>query len=178
MSTEEQNNIERVDALSAISRVNLRDEKPAFARRLFPVLLLLVFFAALLLALISGVSVYKSVTNSQARNASRREGLDLVLNVVRANDAKDCVAVGEGPEGRSLVVVENLESGTFETRIYLYEGNIVEEYSVAGSPYTPEKASVICESSTFEFSYGHGLLAIKTSQGTGEIALRNMQGGE
>lgn len=177
MSREENNN-ERVDALSAISRVSLRDEKASTARRVFPTLLLLVFFAALLLALISGVRVYKSVTDSQARNADRREGLDLVLNVVRANDAQDCVAVGEGPAGRSLVVVESLESGTYETRIYLYQGNIVEEYSVAGSPYTPEKASAICESSTFEFSYGHGLLAIKTDQGTGEVALRNVQGGE
>ncbi len=177
MSTDERNS-ERVDALSVISRVSLRDEKQPLARRLFPVLLLLVFFAALLMALISGVSVYKSVTDSQQRNASRREGLDLVLNVIRANDAQDCVAVGEGPEGRSLVVVEELESGTFETRIYLYEGNIVEEYSVAGSAYTPQKASAICESQTFEFSYGHGLLAIKTDQGTAEIALRNVQGGE
>ena len=54
MSREENNN-ERVDALSVISRVNLRDEKASAARRAFPTLLLLVFFAALLLALISGV---------------------------------------------------------------------------------------------------------------------------
>lgn len=178
MSKHDEEKNDKVDALSVISRVDLRDEKKSMARRLFPAILLLVFFAALLMALISGVQVYRSITETQARNSDRREGLDLVLNIVRANDSKGAIAEGEGPEGNSLVVVESLETGTYETRIYLYEGNIVEEYSLASSPYTPEKASVVCPSSEFEFSYSHGLLAIKTSQGTGEVALRYAQGGE
>ena len=57
------------------------------------------------------------------------------------------------------------------------EGKVVQEYSLAGSGYTPEKATEVTASDTFDFSYSDGLLAVTTDQGTAEVALRYMQGG-
>ena len=54
----------------------------------------------------------------------------LIANSVRAADSVDAVGAGKGPEGRSLVLTERLDSGTFETRIYAYQGSIVEEYAL------------------------------------------------
>lgn len=85
--------------------------------------------------------------------------------------------MGSGPEGRSLVIVEELQSGTFETRFYLYQGRVLQEYSIAGTPYTPEKASIVADSDTFEFTYSKGLLSVTTDQGTSNVALRSAQGG-
>lgn len=147
-------------------------------RKLFPILLLSVFFATLLMALVAGVFVYRHISDVQAGNVARREGLELIANIVRANDATDAVAAGEGPEGRSLVIVEKLDSGTYETRLYLYEGKIVQEYSLQGSAYTPSRASTVTESETFSFTYSNGVLSITTDQGTREVALRYLQGGE
>ena len=96
---------------------------------------------------------------------------------MRANDSKGAIAQGQGPEGKSLVVVEPLDSGTYETRFYLYEGKVVQEYSLAGSGYTPEKATEVTASDSFDFSYSNGLLTVTTDQGTAEVALRHMQGG-
>lgn len=169
---------DRLDALSFVSRVTLREEAPGSSRRVFPILLLCVFFAALLLALIAGVAVYKSTSDTQNRVNAQRESLGLITNVVHANDSTGAIATGEGPEGKSLVIVESLDSGTYETRLYAYEGRILQEYSLASSPYTPEKASVVAESSTFSFNYANGLLAVTTDQGTAEVALRYTQGGK
>lgn len=74
--------------------------------------------------------------------------------------------------------MESLDSGTYETRLYAYEGRILQEYSLASSPYTPEKASVVAESNTFSFNYANGLLAVTTDRGTAEVALRYTQGGK
>ncbi len=167
-----------MDAMSAMTRVSMREEKPSRIRRIFSPLLLAVFFVALLMALIAGVSVYRMISGVQASTGDVREGAGLICNVVRANDSKGAIAQGQGPEGKSLVVVETLDSGTYETRFYLYEGKIVQEYSLAANAYTPEKASEVTTSSTFDFSYSSGLLSVTTDQGTAEVALRYTQGGQ
>lgn len=176
--TDEKTSNDRIDALSKLSEISVEGAGERRHRKLFPVLLLCVFFVALLLALIAGVAVYRHVSDTQNANVSRREGVELIANIVRANDAKGAVATGEGPEGKSLVIVENLDSGTYETRLYLYKGKIVQEYSLSETAYTPAKASEVTESSRFDFTYGDGLLAVTTDQGTCEVALRYLQGGE
>lgn len=178
MNTEDNRSAERIEALSKLSELDIESRGAGRTRKLFPVLLLAVFFIALLMALVTGVFVYRHVSDTQATNVARREGLDLIANIVRANDSTDAIAAGEGPEGRSLVIVEALDSGTYETRIYLYKGKIVQEYSLQGSAYTPDKASEVTDSRTFSFDYTAGLLSITTDQGTSEIALRYLQGGE
>jgi hypothetical protein len=173
------NKVDRADALASMANtVALHDEAPSKSRKIFSPLMLTVFFVALLLALIAGVLVYQHVTNVQTQTNAEREGIGLICNVVRANDSHGCVKAGNGPEGTSLVVVQQLESGNYESRFYEYQGNIVEEYTLAGNPYTPEKATQVTESSTFQFTYSKGVLSITTDQGTAEVALRYMQGGE
>ncbi|MDO4854298.1 MAG: DUF4860 domain-containing protein [Coriobacteriia bacterium] len=167
----------RLRALSSLGHLHLNEEKPFSPKRIFPSLVLGVFFIALMLALIAGVSVYSSISNSTAATNTARQGAGLIVNVVHANDAQGAIGVGQGPEGRSLVVTEKLDSGTYETRFYLYQGKVVQEYSIAGSAYTPENASEVIQSSKFDFSYKHGLLTVSTDQGTAETALRSIQGG-
>ncbi len=169
---------EKMDALGKVSRVELRDEQESIAGKVFPTLLLVVFFIALLLALIAGISVYVHVSDVQNTNNQQREGLGLIVNTVRANDSTGAIASGTGPEGNALVIVEHANSGTYETRIYSYQGKILQEYSLAGSAYTPEKANTLATSNTFSFSYTGGLLSVTTDQGTAEVALRFAQGGK
>lgn len=169
--------ISRVTALSSVARTG-KGAGSSAPKHAFSAITMGVFFVALLMALIAGVLVYKHVTQVQFQANTQREGIGLVSNAVRANDATGAIAVGQGPEGRSLVIVETLASGTYETRFYLYQGKVVQEYSLAGSLYTPEKASTVTESKTFDFAYSHGLLSVSTDQGTAEVALRSLQGGE
>ena len=139
-----------------VARVQLHDEKPSSLGRLFPAVFLAILFILLLCALVTGVHTYSTVAGAQTSSNAAREGLQLIANSVRANDAKDSIAVGEGPEGRSLVVVERLESGTFEIRTYLYQGNVVQEYALSGNPYSPVSATVLCASDTFDLPHPFG----------------------
>jgi hypothetical protein len=62
-------------------------------------------------------------------------------------------------------------------RIYLYKGQIVQEYSVAGAAYTPDRAQPLLKSTSFDFELHGDLLVIHTDQGATNVALRSEQGG-
>ena len=166
-----------VKALASKER-SLRGEREHSSGRMFTAILFSIFIIALLFVIYAGTSIYRSLVSMQSAADDSRLALSLVANNVRAADATDAIASGTGPEGRSLVLVEHLDSGTYETRIYLYQGSIVEEYALSGAAYTPAKATRIVRSSTFDYSFKDGLLTITTEQGTVDVALRNLQAGE
>jgi len=165
-----------MDALTMSARN--RSSKTNRMGRAFSILLFVVFVIADMLALVAGASAYGSLTHMQNENDEVIMTVGPLVSSVRANDTHGSVRkTMDGPEGEALVLVETDSQGTYETRIYLYRGNIVQEYALAGSPYTPSKATVLAESSTFSFEYHAGLLYITTDSGVTKVALRNMQGG-
>ena len=179
MSTKNKtNSASQIEAISSLAHLDIEEEQKLSAKRVFPSVILGVFFVAMLLALISGVLVYQSISDNTANANTAREGAGLICNAVHANDAEGAVAQGQGPEGKSLVILEKVGSDTYETRFYLSDGKLVQEYSIAGSPYTPENASVVTSTKSFDFSYSDGLLTVTTDQGTAKAALRSLEGGK
>lgn len=153
-----------------------RDGKQGHASRVFTAILFGVFVLMLLLAFLAGVTVYKNLNASHSAIDNYRSSENLVVNSVLANNSADALSVAKGPEGAALVLTETDAEGSYETRIYLYQGNIVEEYAVAGSPYDPQQASVLASSKVFSFSLKGNLLRITTNHGTAEVALRCAEG--
>ena len=139
--------------------------------RAFITLLFAVIALFLLLALLVGTSAYRAANDVRSSSDNTRLGLSLIANSIRATDGTD------GPEGLALVLTEHLGNGDYETRLYAYQGAIVEEYTRAGTAFTPEKAREIVRSSTFDFTYTDGLLTVHTDQGSTSVALRSVRGG-
>lgn len=165
-----------MDALTTSARN--RSKKDNRLSRAFSILLFVVFVIADMLALVAGASAYGSLTAMQNSNDTEIMTVGPLVSSVRANDTHGGIRkTMDGPEGEALVLVSTDAQGTYETRIYLYQNNIVQEYALAGSYYTPSKATVLAQSSTFSFEYHDGLLYIHTDAGTTMVALRNMQGG-
>ena len=162
--------------VSAFERSKRTTRREASSRT-FTVALMAVFFVALMAGREAGVSIYRSVAGIQSSANDMRLESGLLANSVHVADAANAIEVGAGPEGDALVLVERLESGTYETRIYQYQGNIVQEYAIAGRDYSPDRAQVLASSTTFEFSYEDNLLTVKTDQGSFDVALRSKQGG-
>ncbi len=163
-----------------ISLTNLRKYEQPKKRKvssIFQVLLFLVVIALLLATLVAGTHVYQVVSQQRQADNEQRVGVSLIANSVRMTDAIDSVGVGQGPEGQALVLTERLDTGNYETRIYEYQGNIVEEYAKAGTAYTPAKASQLAENEYFSFSYSDGLLTVNTDEGSANIALRSVRSG-
>ncbi len=160
--------------VSAFERSKAIQDKPG-SGRLFTIVLMAVFFIVLMVGLAASASIYHGVALSQDRTNDLHMESGLLSNTIRINDAADAVALGTGPEGEALVLIERLDSGTYETRIYKYQGSIVQEYAIAGRGYNPENAIKLVESDVFEFSYSKGLLSVMTDQGMFSVALRSSQ---
>lgn len=170
--------------------------------RVFTGLLFALFVVALLMAILTGTGVYRVLHQQGEAADNQRLSLTLLANDVRANDQIDAVArawvtedavlmdMAEGGalgpsqveaealesnllEGSALVLRETLPSGVYETRLYRYDGTIMEEYALADAPYDPEKATPIVDSSVFDFTYENGLLTIVTDAGEASVALRS-----
>lgn len=163
--------------VSAFERSKRTTRKEASSRT-FTIVLMAVFFVVLMAGLAAGVSIYQSVSQVQSSANDMRLESGLLANSVHVADAIDAVEEGQGPEGKALVLVERLESGSYETRIYQYQGNIVQEYAIAGRDYAPDRAQVLAPSATFNYTYADNLLTVRTDQGSFNVALRSSQGGD
>lgn len=164
-----------VDAVVASSDHRLGSAQDL--QRAFSIILFAVFVIVDLLALMAGAQSFGSINAMQSSNDKVVMTIGPIASNVRASDTAGGVTTGTGPEGEALVLVERDAEGTYETRIYLYQGHIVQEYSLGNAPYAPERATVLAESKTFSFAYDEGLLTIESDAGVSKIALRNEQGG-
>lgn len=151
---------------------NNKSRSHLFTGFLFGMILFFLFFM-----LLFSVVTYQAVNTIRTDNDQSRLALSLISNSIRTNDTTNAVGVGTGPEGSALVLTQHDENFSYETRLYLYEGFIVEEYALAESPYTPERAREVVQSDVFSFSYDDGLLTIMTDQGTTRVALRSVERG-
>ena len=152
-------------------------ERERSSSRLFTVVLMAVFFVVLMFGLAAGASIYSSIAGVKAHTDDVHIQAGLLANTVHVNDAIFAVEQGQGPEGPALVLVEALDTGTFETRVYQYEGTIYQEYAFAGRPYNPANATPLFKSEVFAFSFDGELITVTTDKGTLDVALRSKQGG-
>lgn len=140
-----------------------------FSLLLFAVLALMLF-----LVLDAGTTLYQHVNSDRNQANQTRIGTSLLLNTVRAVDETGAVSQADGPEGPALVLTEHLDSGNYETRIYLHDGWIVKEYTLASAPLDPDSSTRLTQSSTFSFEMvGADALRIHTDEGETVIALRS-----
>lgn len=147
-------------------------KSPAIANRLSALVLFALFVVALLLALVAGVGAYSTIVSEGDEISDSRFSHGLILNSVLASDSFDSVQIGCGPEGDALVLVEQTLAGTFETRIYKYKGEILQEYTLAGNAYDPDGATKLLDSATLDFTLDGSLLKVSTDEGLTEVAIR------
>ncbi|HJB55474.1 MAG TPA: DUF4860 domain-containing protein [Candidatus Olsenella avistercoris] len=165
--------------LDAIGEVQAARRPGGDARRadhVFAVALLALFLLALLGAVAVGTSVYQRLNERSDAAAEARSPLGVVVNAVRATDAEGSVTRAAGPEGDALVLVERLDTGTYETRFFLADGWLVQQYAVEGSPVSTQGATRLAASGSFSFELDDGLLTVSCDAGTARVALRS--GGE
>ena len=145
-------------------------------------MLMLVLFAVIVLCLLTtlmlGVGVYRNLVTHGNEQQQLRLETSLMSNSIRQLDNVNALRTGEGPEGPALVIAEDVDGEEFETRFYASEGWLVQEYTLASAPYTPEFASQIAQTETFAFELRGQLIEITTDAGTSYVSMRSSQGGE
>lgn len=160
--------------VSAFER-SKEEKRSTSSSRMFTVLLMAVFFVTLMGMLAAGASIYSSVVEVKSYTDDVHVQSGLLANTVHVNDAVLAVQEGEGPEGPALVLVESLQTGTYETRVYHYQGTVYQEYAIAGKSYNPATATPLFQSEEFAFSFDGELVTMTTDKGTFDVAVRSRQ---
>lgn len=147
------------------------------ASRIPSLALFTLFIIALLIALVAGVCAYDTIVDEGNDASEHRYANGLITNSIRAMDSYGSIRVGEGPQGPSIVLMENTETGLFETRIYQWQDEVILERSPSSEPYSPSEGTKLLESQTFEFTLDPNLLVVTTDEGTTDIAIRSAGSG-
>lgn len=135
---------------------------PAAALALYLVLL----GTVLVLAGVGG-RLYGVLSDSRAANDARRASLTYVAARLRAAGA---VRVEGRPEGDALV----LDDGSgYETRLYLYNGALVEEYAAADTDYRPAAAEKVADTRIFTVVQDGARYIITTDDGEVHVTLHS-----
>lgn len=94
--------------------------------------LLCTFIIGSLVLMNVGVHVYKNIVENNAQNFRLRASLSYVATKVRQYDMADTISVREEDGVPMLVFQEELEGSKYLTRIYCYDGNMMELFQEEG----------------------------------------------
>lgn len=134
--------------------------------------------AGLLVMVLLTTAVYRGIIASGYTMDAQRSALAAVVTSIQASDAAGGIGTMEGPEGQVLVLRDASDGvgSAYETRIYLYDGELVEEYAASTAPLDPAGAMVLAQTTCFSFDFpADGLIRMTTDQGTRYVALRSAQ---
>lgn len=140
-----------------------------------PIILFALFVVVLLITLVAGVQVYRSLVDEEDAIKAQRFSTGLMANSIRAADSYDALSSAEGPEGQALVLTEATPAGAVETRLFLTDGRLVQQYCVAGTPFSADDAVEMVQTDTFSFAYQDGLLTLSTDDEEVCVAIRSKE---
>lgn len=145
------------------------------------VFVLLGLFAVMsTLMVLLGAQMYRNtVDRSTANNEDRVLGA-YVRSMIRAEDTRDAMAVGEYDGVKTLAMREDLDGEPYVTWLYCYDGQMYEYFTSDDGTFNPESGTAICPAQRFEPSLENGLLTVDMINGKGEpetvrVALRCAQ---
>lgn len=147
----------------------------------FPVLMrgvrimfVVTFIAVALGAIVAGVSGIRFVADADARSTEAQLIHGVLANAIRGNDVPGFASVGQGPEGDSLVISRTppASSEVYETRFYLYQGNVMQEVAAASRAYDPRGATRLVRSESFDVTVGDGVIRVMTDRDSVTVAMR------
>lgn len=146
---------------------------------LAPLLLFGVFSACVLSVLLTGAQAYRRLTGRDGESYERRTAVQYVATRVRQSDSLDSVGVEDFVGVPALVL---REEGGYATRVYCYEGYLMELYAAGEDLMVPGDGERIMELQGLELSLEEGLLTAVITDGTGEettlrLSLRSGEGG-
>ena len=143
----------------------------------FIALLLFVVFAVCVLAvLLTGADAYRRLTRRDNAAYDRRTCVQYVATRVRQADTLDGVSV-EDFGGTACLA---LRDGDYVTRVYCYDGWLMELYCAGGSELDPEDGERVMAAQALDLSLEDGLLTIAATdaQGTESTLLLSLRSGE
>lgn len=142
----------------------------------FSLALFVLMLGCVLVLALFGAQVYGALTVSQNRNKAVRASLSYVAARLRAADEVQAISVEPGPQGDALILSDAGEDTGYETRIYVYDGQLMEEYAAEESSFDPAAAQPVARTGAFTVTMDDGLVTVTTDQGTVRVFLHTGEG--
>ena len=142
------------------------------------VFVLLGLFAVMsTLMVLLGAQMYRNTVDRSTANNEDRVLSAYVRSMIRAEDTRDAMAVGEYDGVKTLAMREDLDGEPYVTWLYCYDGQMYEYFTSDDGTFNPESGTAICPAQRFEPSLENGLLTVDMINGKGEpetvrVALR------
>lgn len=130
-------------------------------------ILLAVFAAGILSVLLGGADVYKRLAERNTVSYDRSTCLQYLTNKIHQAPSSDAVMIADFGECESLVISENIKGNEYWTRIYLYEGWLMELFTAADSGLMPEDGEKIMPIESFRVICSDDLLQINIADLSG-----------
>ena len=138
---------------------------------LFSLTLFSVFAMAVLMVLLSGAQIYQNVVNDMTEQFESRTSISYITTKLHRCDSMNSVKVDMFGDGEALFLSEVGEDGRmYDTIIYLYEGNVKEQYVERGNSFPPSTGMTILSVHSMHFSIQNGnLIVINYTTGEGSF---------
>ena len=121
-------------------------------------LLFAVFAASVMAVLLTGAKAYRGVTRRDQEAYNARTAVQYVAQRVRQADSLYGITL-EDFEGVECLVLGQGEP--YITRLYCYEGWLMELYCLAGESFSPEDGERIIEAKELKLSLDQGMLGVQ-----------------
>ncbi len=146
---------------------------------LMALLLFGVFAACVLAVLLTGANAYRRLTQRDQEAYLRRTCVQYLATRVRQADSRDRISVESFGGADALVLTET--DGSYTTRIYCYDGWLMELYAAADADMEPQDGEKVLELSSLRLTLEDGALTADTvdtagASGTLRMTLRSGEG--
>ena len=134
-----------------------------------------VFAVCVAIVLLVGADAYRRLVARDGAAHDRRTCMQYVATRVRQAERPDRINVEEFGGGNALALADDLGC---VTRVYYYDGHIMELYTDAGNILSPEAGEQVMEACGLDFSLEDGLLTVTVTdteggQSTLRLSLRS-----
>ena len=133
------------------------------------------------LMVLLGAQMYRGTVEKATENGENRLLGAYVRSMIRAEDAAQSVKIETYGETTALALYEDIDDEPYVTWIYLYDGNLYEQFTSADNDFDPESGTEIGPATQFAPQLKDGLLLAFITDGEYEdcsvkVALRCAQG--
>ena len=139
-----------------------------------------VFALCALGVLLSGADSYRDITRRDAESYDSRTAVQYLSTKVRQAAAPESVEIAEFEGVTALCFSEELNGGTYITRVYCHDGWLKELFTAGDADLLPEDGERIAPLAALEISREGNVLHFAVTDVRGETAqlVRLLRGGE
>ena len=147
-------------------------ERTARSTSYFTIGTVALFLVGFLLLVIFGARIYRATVASQYANMDTRSQLSYLATTLRSCDERGAVTVAD-----DMLVIRDGDSG-YAFRLYLQDGQLVEDYAAIDASLDPSAGQIIGNTSTFAIEKDGARLTVETDAGRVLVYLRGEGGAQ